>query len=102
MPPATIIFHPLASREFRSARAWYRRRNPRAAQRFSMEVFRVSQAIVTAPDRGAILHGPYRWMRLRKFPYLLYYATLDPQRVMVYAVAHAHRRPGYWLRRTRP
>jgi hypothetical protein len=41
-------------------------------------------------------------MRLRRYPYLLYYARTDPAQVTVFAVAHASRRPGYWLRRARP
>lgn len=38
-------------------------------------------------------------MRVRKFPYLLYYTMLDGAEVLIVAVAHAHRRPGYWLSR---
>lgn len=41
-------------------------------------------------------------MRVRRFSYILYYEILDPTQVVVYAVAHSSRRPGYWLRRPRP
>jgi len=33
---------------------------------------------------------------------VLYYEVLDPTQVLIYAVAHTSRRPGYWLRRTGP
>ena len=46
-------------------------------------------------------HGPYRWLPVQRFPYVLYYEILDPTRVRVYAVAHTSRRPGYWLQRRR-
>jgi len=41
-------------------------------------------------------------MRVRRFSYVLYYEVLDPTQVLIYAVAHTSRRPGYWLRRTGP
>jgi hypothetical protein len=40
-------------------------------------------------------------MRVRRFPYVLYYEILDSFTVMIYAVSHTGRRPGYWLRRAR-
>ena len=102
MPPYVVGYHPLAAREARSAFGRYARQNPHAAQRFQAALNQVEQRIAAAPDQGAPYRGRFRWMQLRRFPYLLYYEILDPTQVIVYAVAHAHRRPGYWLRRTRP
>jgi len=45
-------------------------------------------------------HGT-RSCRLRKFPYRLVYVE-EPTRVLVLAVAHNRRRPGYWRRRLPP
>jgi plasmid stabilization system protein ParE len=97
-----VIFHRLAAKEYQKARAWYARRNPAAAQRFQDEVNRVVLLIDQAPNQGAVYRGPFRWMRLRRYPYVLYYAEASPAQVTVFAVAHGSRRPGYWLRRTRP
>ena len=59
--------------------------------------------MVTVAAQGSPFGTRYRWMRVRRFPYILYYEILDPFRVRVYAVAHTSRHPGYWLRRaTRP
>ena len=103
MAPHTVIFHRLAAEEARTAARWYARRNPAAAARFQLAVDEVVQRIAAAPDQGAPFRGPYRWMRVRRFSYVLYYAIIDPSLVRVYAVAHTSRRPGYWLRRrTRP
>jgi hypothetical protein len=44
----------------------------------------------------------YRWMRVKRFPYLLYYEIRDPQPVLIYAIAHGRRRPAYWMRRKPP
>jgi plasmid stabilization system protein ParE len=99
MPNAVVRFHRLAAAEYRSARDWYRQSSPAAFQRFRIEFKRVVQRIAAAPNQGAIFRGPYRWMRLRRFPYLLYYRLLPANMVLVYAVAHSRRRPGYWLHR---
>jgi plasmid stabilization system protein ParE len=98
----TIRFHRLAAREYQHAQAWYARRSPGVAQHFRDEVRRVIQRIETAPDQGSIYRGAYRWMRLHGLPYLIYYGPISPTDIVLYALAHASRRPGYWLRRTRP
>jgi hypothetical protein len=51
------------------------------------------------PLQGALFRGTFRWMRTRRFPYLLFYEVVDSSVIRVYAVAHARRRLGYWLRR---
>jgi hypothetical protein len=48
-----------------------------------------------------VYHRHYRWVRTRRFPYILYYRLVDADEVLIVAVAHARRRPGYWLRRSR-
>jgi plasmid stabilization system protein ParE len=97
-----VALHPLALREFRAAYGWYARRSPGAAQRFRVAVDRVIQRLVTAAEQGSPYRQRYRWLRLQRFPYLLYYEIRDPEPVLIYAVAHTGRRPGYWLWRPRP
>jgi plasmid stabilization system protein ParE len=103
MPNAVVRFHRLAAAEYRSASDRYRKSSAAAVRRFRMEVKRVVQRLAAGPNQGAVFRGPYRWMRLRRFPYLLYYRLITPNMVLVYAVAHSRRRAGYWLHRaTRP
>jgi len=99
-PP--VVFHRLAAREYRRARAWYRRRSPTTAERFRAEVDHVVQRISEAPLQGACFRGNIRWMRTRRFPYLLFYEPVDSAVIRVYAVAQARRRLGYWFRRQFP
>jgi plasmid stabilization system protein ParE len=102
MAVRAVDMHPLTVRELRAAYRWYARRSPAAAQRFRLAVDQVIQRIATAAEQGSPYRQVYRWMRPRRFPYLLYYEIRDPQPVLIYAVAQVRRRPGYWLRRTRP
>ena len=99
---AIAIFHGLAARDYRVALRWYARRSMRAAQRFKAAVDEVTQRIENAPQQGAPYLGRFRWMRVHKFPYILYYEIITPALVRILAVAHGRRRPGYWLRRTQP
>jgi len=101
MASVEIRFHRLAALEYRLAFNWYANRSPSAARRFRREIKRVIEQILHAPHLGSVYRGPYRWMRLRRFPYLIYYARIDPTHVILYALAHGRRRPGYWLWRTR-
>ena len=95
----TVVFHRLAAREYRLARSWYRRSSPSAAERFRNEVDRVVKRISEVPLQGTVFRGSIRWMRTRRFPYLLFYEVADASVIRVYAVAHGSRRLGYWLRR---
>jgi plasmid stabilization system protein ParE len=99
---ASVIFHRLALREYRTAILHYRTRSWQAASRFVKAVDAAIQRIASAPDRWPVIHVNYRWVRTRRFPYIVYYRILDPDHVLIVAVAHGRRRPGYWLRRWRP
>ena len=98
MSHPTFEFHPEAVREAWEAHHWYAERNPRAAASFLDELDHAQEQVETHPDRWPThLHGTRRY-RLRRFPYLLvYHAT--PKRIVVLAVAHSKRRPGYWKMR---
>ena len=102
MAPAAILFHRLARQEYQSAFRWYAHRSAQAALRFENEVNRALQRIAATPGRWPVFQGPDRFLRVRRYPYVLYYRVVDPTRVLIMAVAHTSRRPGYWRRRTRP
>lgn len=95
-----VLFHRLARSEYLRARRWYAKQGgERLAQRFSDAVDDAVRRIIESPDRWPTFRTKYHWVRLRRFPYLLYYYRLPAERLLVLAVAHSARRPGYWLRR---
>src|SRR4051812_27755471 len=94
-----VIFHRLAAREFVAARRWYARRSPRAEAGFAAAVGDAVRSIDADPTAGTPFRGPYRWVRVRRYSYLLYYGPPNAVVIDVYAVAHVRCRPGYWLRR---
>ena len=97
-----VRFHRLAAREYHDSLSWYAHRSKRAARQFRDEILRLIHLIETVSNQGSIYQGVYRWMRFRGFPYVVYYGPIGSTDIVLYAVAHARRRPGYWRRRTRP
>ncbi len=96
---AELLFHRLAKKEAQAAEAWYHARNSDAAARFRLMVERTANRIASAPDTYPLIRGQYRQLRVTGFPYSLIYRVQNDQSVMVVAVAHTSRRPGYWQRR---
>jgi hypothetical protein len=102
MAKRIVIIHSLAEKEYRTALRWYARRSAWAAHRFEEAVDQVVERIASAAIQGTPFKSRFRWMRTKRFPFLLYYDVPDSGPVWVYAVAHGRRKLGYWLRRARP
>ena len=101
MAEAEVVFHPEASAEYAEAYAWYAGHDPRAAERFEQEVEFAVQCIAQDPHRRPQYDETHRKLVLRRFPYLVIYRELG-ERIWIVAVAHGHRRPGYWKKRAMP
>jgi plasmid stabilization system protein ParE len=99
MPRAPEVeFHPEAAAEFDAAVDWYRENSEQAAEDFLREVDDAIGSVAANPLMwGDVLHGTRRYV-LRHFPYLVVY-LLDEARVIIVAIAHGRRRPGYWSKR---
>src|SRR2546423_501247 len=93
-------FEYLGDAIFESHRAfhWYAERSQRAADRFWEELRNARLQVSDIPSAwNFYLHGT-RSYRLSGFPYALVYIE-RPDRIIGIAVAHLHRRPGYWRHR---
>jgi len=68
--------------------------------RFVAAIDAATQMIESTSQHGVMFLQRFRWVKTRRFPYVLYYAPIDGSSTpVVYAVAHSRRRLGYWLRR---
>src|SRR5947209_20454671 len=94
-----VRFHRLAIREYEETRDLYERRREGLGEAFTGEVDRAIARIAKSPTRWPVAFVRFRRVRLRRFPYLLYYYVVDDSLALVLAVAHARPRPGYWTRR---
>ena len=88
-------FHPEALEEFHSAAAYYFERNPQLAARFIDSVEDAIHRVLEAPERWRILDEDVRRCLTRVFPYAVLY-TVEPELILIVAVMHCSREPGYW------
>jgi toxin ParE1/3/4 len=96
-----VRFHRLAAQEYRQSRVWYERRREGLGLEFREEVDRAMERIVAHPERWPVFRDRFRRVRLRRFPYALYYHVVDTSNILILALAHHRRRPAYWIRRVR-
>ena len=83
-----------ALEEVEAAARWYAERSATAAVAFSEEIHAAESAILRLPEAWpAFDHGTRRYL-LRRFPYSVVY-RIEPRRVVIVAVMHGRRRPGY-------
>lgn len=93
-----VDLQPAALAEAEAAAAWYAERDQRVGALFVEALDAALHRIAEAPGRWpAYLHGTRR-VRLGRFPYVVVYRE-EPARILVVAVAHTRRRPGFWSER---
>ena len=100
MSPLPFRFHPAAEAEFNAAIDWYVARSTNAATDFAADVRNAVQLIVELPQAWPTWPGrdDLRVRVLRRFPFSVIY-SVETETMVVVAVAHHRRRPGYWLGR---
>ena len=96
MKPAR--YHPLARSELIASALFYDKRNRGLGERFFSAVEATEAQICENPLRGQLFEAGTRKLSVKKFPFALIYKEF-PDSVMVFAVAHFSRKPGYWLER---
>jgi plasmid stabilization system protein ParE len=87
-----------ARRELIEAGTYYASRNRKLVGRLELEVDRALNHICTFPYAAQSIDTRHRSYKLHRFPYLLVYRVTAAELIVV-AVAHAARKPGYWRRR---
>jgi hypothetical protein len=90
--------HPEVAFEAREARDWYDEQSSFAGDVFQSSLRIAFDLIRDAPARWPIGIHRTRYLRLDRFPYLIIYRFL-PSEILVVAVAHHARKPGYWKNR---
>lgn len=89
------IFHPEAREEIREARGFYEAHLEGLGLRFLEAAEGAAERISADPEAGSPFAGGFRKRRISAFPYNIIYRVWD-DRIYFVAVAHHHRRPGYW------
>jgi toxin ParE2 len=90
-----VRFLPEAAGELDEAVAYYNAQKAGLGSDFAVEVRDGLARVQQYPKGWQSLSGRIRRYRLQRFPYGLVYAPLAAE-IVVVAVMHLHRKPGYW------
>ncbi|WP_145348171.1 type II toxin-antitoxin system RelE/ParE family toxin [Rosistilla ulvae] len=90
-----VDFHPAATIELSESAEWYTERSSRAARNFLVAVDIAITSIMDAPKRFINIDDRHQSCSVIKFPFQIVF-RVDDDRIVIIAVAHAKRRPGYW------
>lgn len=88
-------FDPDARAEFLAAVEYYEECQTGLGRRFREDVEAEVDAIAAMPFRFRVLHAPFRRGLVPKFPYAVIF-SIEPDFILIIAVAHTKRKPGYW------
>jgi plasmid stabilization system protein ParE len=91
-------FHPDALEEYREAALWYSNRERELALRFTNAIEETVRRIVENPERWRVVEEDVRRCLTRIFPFAILY-TIEPDFILIVAVMHWSREPGYWRER---
>lgn len=92
------VFHPEALNEYAEAVHYYAQQGAEVAQAFINAIEAVVYRIKESPTRYAVIDGDVRRCTVLKFPYGVLY-TIEQDSVLIMAVMHCSREPGYWKSR---
>jgi len=94
----TYGFHPEARLEYREAAVFYETRRSGLGAAFTLEVEAAIHRVLEAPERWRVVEQDVRRCLTHTFPYGILY-TIEAESILILAVMHLRRRPGYWRSR---
>lgn len=93
-----VVFHPEALAEFRAAAEYYEQQQTGLGERFANAVEMAVAHVLSAPESWRVIEDDIRRCLTKVFPYAVLY-LIEPDHILVVAVMHCRREPGYWRNR---
>jgi plasmid stabilization system protein ParE len=93
-----VEFHPEALAEFRAAAVYYETKQAGLGERFANAVEAAVAHVVAAPESWRVIEDDIRRCLTKVFPYAVLY-SIEPDYILIVAVMHCRREPGYWRNR---
>ena len=97
MTPMRLL--PEAEEELRAAATFYEAEQQGLGRALIQEVRRACQSIAEQPLAARVERGDVRVRTIARFPYRIYYRARSEE-ILVIAIGHRRRRPGFWRTRT--
>lgn len=94
-------YHPDALTEYADAALFYDERVPGLGAKLTLEVDSAIEQILNVPDRWRCVDEDVRRYLPHRFPYAILY-TVEDDYILIVAIMHLSREPGYWRHRISP
>lgn len=94
-----IEYHPAVEGELAEIRDWYNGRVPGLGSEFIDEFERQILRISETPGRWMVLSGDIRRAIMPRFPYIICFRQVQPDRIRIVVVKHQRRHPSYGTER---
>ena len=94
----SIEFHPDAAEEFEAAVDWYEEHESGLGLEFAVEIHAAIHRAAAMPGAWTQLSANVRRVLVNRFPYGVLYEPGNTS-LLVLAVMHLRREPGYWVAR---
>jgi plasmid stabilization system protein ParE len=92
-----LKYHPAVKRKIKASLAWYTQQGEDAADGFHEELLPAIERVRQRPQLyPPHLHGAWR-ASVDRYPFSIIYHEKAVE-IQIIAVAHAKRRPGYWMK----
>ena len=96
----TITFLLEAEEEMNSSAQYYNQLTPGLGLDFLEEIEKSLQLIEKSPERWPYYEHNIHKFNTRRFPFSLFYVfEKETDKIIIIAVAHQKRKPGYWKQR---
>lgn len=96
-----VKINELAALEFEEAIEWYETQCKGLGKLFKHHVIEQVKKIRKNPTWFLIEESPFYKAYIPKFPYKILY-SIEDDLIIIWAVAHLHRKPWYWQNRITP
>lgn len=93
------VFHPEAHEEMIESARFYEGKSKGLGSDFLTAVEETIHRLEQFPGAGSIAKANIRQRLVSGFPFTLLY-EIQRDRILIAAVMHQHRRPGYWKKRS--
>ncbi|MCL4456545.1 MAG: type II toxin-antitoxin system RelE/ParE family toxin [Nitrospirae bacterium] len=93
-----VVFLPEAEQEMLEAAIYYESKSSGLGIDYLAEVERATKSVSDSPNTWSVVAGELRRRLVRRFPFGILY-RIEPEEIVIIAVAHLRRKPGYWKER---
>jgi plasmid stabilization system protein ParE len=93
-----VVFLPQAEQEMLEAARFYESQTAGLGIDYLSEVESAVQTIAESPTKWPVIEGELRRRLIRRFPFGILY-RIEPEEIVIIAVAHLLRKPWYWRKR---